>query len=228
VSGAVGTVGAVGLAALALVLTVGALLRGAAARRLAALEQAQTVEVLRALAAELRAGSPSAQALAGVAADLAGPAPVVDAARHRVVRQPSVVACLTAAAAAPDDATAAVALAAGPAPLRTLAACWATSAATGAPLARLLGGQAEVAARERTAAREVEAALAGPRTTALLLAGLPVLGLGLAAASGADPVAVLVGTGPGRLCLAGGVLLDATGLWWVERWARPPARDGPS
>ena len=69
------------------------------------------------------------------------------------------------------------------------------------------------------------AQLAGPRATAVLLALLPVFGLAMGNALGADPLAVLVGTPVGRGCLVLGLLLEVAGLLWtarITRRAEPP------
>ena len=54
------------------------------------------------------------------------------------------------------------------------------------------------------AAADREAALAGPRATAMVLSWLPLGGVGLGLLLGADPVGTLVGTVPGRTCLVTG------------------------
>ena len=51
----------------------------------------------------------------------------------------------------------------------------------------------------------------------MLLAGLPVLGIGLGAGMGADPLRVLIGTVPGQLALLTGVGLEALGVLWTSR-----------
>jgi tight adherence protein B len=53
-----------------------------------------------------------------------------------------------------------------------------------------------------------------------LLAGLPALGLLLAASTGARPLGFLLHSPPGRLCLLTGLTLDCAGLLWIERLAR--------
>lgn len=90
----------------------------------------------------------------------------------------------------------------------------------GAPMAELLHrcAQGLVEAGEAEAARRV--ALAGPRATARLLSWLPLAGLGLGWAWGAEPFAVLLGGGWGGLCLVAGVLLMAGGRVWVNRLVR--------
>ncbi len=61
----------------------------------------------------------------------------------------------------------------------------------------------------------VATALAGARSSAALLAVLPVLGLVLGTAMQADPVTVLLATPAGTRCLVG-VGLDAAGLLWTH------------
>ncbi len=85
----------------------------------------------------------------------------------------------------------------------------------GAPLTGALAGvHAELAAEQR-AARAVRTALAGPRSSALLLAGLPLIGLAMGSAMGAAPQRVLLHTGAGRVALVVGTALDLAGLGWT-------------
>ena len=99
-------------------------------------------------------------------------------------------------------------------------AAWQVAELTGAPLTEVLGRvRADVAARRDTA-RQVRAAVAGPASSAVLLALLPVLGAGLGAAMGADPLGVLLGTSAGRLLLCLGAMLDAVGVMWTQRMIR--------
>ncbi|MFI0449125.1 type II secretion system F family protein [Actinomadura sp. 6N118] len=104
--------------------------------------------------------------------------------------------------------------------LRLLAACWRIGAERGGTLAAVLDGLASALRDEEAQRQDVAAQLAGPRATARLLAGLPLLGLGMAAALGANPLAFLFGTIPGACCLTVGVGLDITGLWWTQRLAK--------
>ncbi|MEO7261428.1 MAG: type II secretion system F family protein [Jatrophihabitantaceae bacterium] len=91
---------------------------------------------------------------------------------------------------------------------------------SGASLARSLAGvQADLTADQRTY-RAVRTALAGPRSSALLLSGLPLVGLAMGAAMGAHPQRVLTHTGIGRLVLAVGVVLDLAGLAWTLALSR--------
>ncbi|MFC9971782.1 type II secretion system F family protein [Spirillospora sp. NPDC127200] len=104
--------------------------------------------------------------------------------------------------------------------LRLLGACWRVGAEQGGTLSAVLDGLASALRDEETQRQEIAAQLAAPRVTARMLALLPLLGLGMAAALGASPLAFLLGTLPGAGCLAGGVALDLVGLWWTRRLAR--------
>lgn len=101
---------------------------------------------------------------------------------------------------------------------------------TGAPLADVLeacaAGLAEAA--QADAARRI--ALAGPASTARLLGWLPVAGLGLGAALGADPLAVLLDGGSGTAAGLAGIALLVLGRQWtavlVARARREPSGTG--
>lgn len=94
---------------------------------------------------------------------------------------------------------------------------------SGAPLGRLLGGvRADLDADQRTH-RAVRTALAGPRSSALLLAGLPVVGVAMGSAMGAHPERVLLHTTAGLAALSVGVMLDLAGLAWTLALSRRAA-----
>ena len=98
--------------------------------------------------------------------------------------------------------------------------------ASGAPPAVVLDRLAGVLADEAEIAGQRRAAMAGPRATARLLAWLPVFGVVLGAAVGADPVGVLLdGRGGTTLLLAAG-LLTWTGRHWSRRLLDGAARAG--
>lgn len=101
--------------------------------------------------------------------------------------------------------------------LIVIAQAWQLAAALGIPLAGVLARVDDDVQARRDQNRVVAAALAGPRSSATLLAGLPVLGIVLGLAMGAHPLHVLLDTGGGRLLLAGGVVLDAAGILWTAR-----------
>jgi tight adherence protein B len=91
---------------------------------------------------------------------------------------------------------------------------------TGAPLADVLD---RIEADARSAGRAGSAAAAqaaGSRATAWLLAGLPVGGIALGYAIGADPLAVLLRTPIGAACALGAVVLQLGGLGWAGRLIR--------
>ncbi len=67
--------------------------------------------------------------------------------------------------------------------------------------------------------RQVEVALGTSRSTARLLAGLPVLGILLGSGLDAHPLEVLIATPVGAWCLCVGTALAAAGVLWVERLA---------
>ncbi|GAC58190.1 hypothetical protein GOHSU_32_00070 [Gordonia hirsuta DSM 44140 = NBRC 16056] len=100
--------------------------------------------------------------------------------------------------------------------LRRLSQAWAISSRHGLPMAALLDAlRSDLVQRKEFAAR-TEAGLAGPRATAMVLAGLPLLGLGLGQLMGAAPLRVLVGTPIGSVLLVVGVGLAAAGLLWAD------------
>ncbi|MFB4300449.1 type II secretion system F family protein [Actinomadura sp. NTSP31] len=103
--------------------------------------------------------------------------------------------------------------------LRLLAACWRIGSERGGTLATVLDGLAGALRDEEAQRQDVAVQLAGPRATARLLAALPLLGTGMAAALGAHPLAFLFGSLPGLACLTTGVALNATGLYWTHRLA---------
>jgi len=103
--------------------------------------------------------------------------------------------------------------------LDRLANAWGLADRHGVPLADLIDAvRVDLEHRTRFAA-EVDARLAGPRATAAVLAGLPVLGLALGQAIGAGPVAVLAGTTAGQVLLVVGTGLACAGVLWSARIA---------
>lgn len=73
---------------------------------------------------------------------------------------------------------------------------------------------------DRRRREELRAQLAGAWSTVVVLALLPVAGLGLGAALGADPLRVLLHSPGGLACLAAGGLLETVGLIWARRIVR--------
>lgn len=91
------------------------------------------------------------------------------------------------------------------------------SSRTGCSLAAVVAAvEDDLRARHRQRL-ELRTATAAPRASALLLAGLPVLGLAMGSGVGADPWAVLTTTGTGQVLLVAGVALELAGVAWSRR-----------
>ena len=104
-----------------------------------------------------------------------------------------------------------------PAHWERLAVCWQLAQTHGLAIATLMQtAQRDIVERERFSAR-VAAAMAGARTTAAVLAALPVLGVGLGQLIGADPAGFLLSGGAGGWLLVIGVGLACVGLLWSDR-----------
>ncbi|MFJ8592507.1 type II secretion system F family protein [Streptomyces sp. NPDC093598] len=162
-----------------------------------------------ALAGEVRAGRQPGEALLRAARDCGG---LADA-------QATVLAAARFGGDVPD-ALATAARQPGAEGLRGLAACWRVAVDQGAGLAAGLDRLAAALRAERDQRSDLRAQLAGARATAVMLAGLPALGLAIGTALGADPLHVLLHTGAGLGCLAAGGVLEGLGLWWVRRIVR--------
>src|SRR5262249_10786015 len=88
-----------------------------------------------------------------------------------------------------------------------LALFWRLAQAHGLAIATLMrAAQRDIVEREQFSDR-VAAGMAGARATAAVLAGLPVLGVGLGQLIGADPLGFLLSGGAGGWLLAVGVTL---------------------
>ncbi|MBF9127494.1 hypothetical protein I0C86_00565, partial [Plantactinospora sp. S1510] len=88
---------------------------------------------------------------------------------------------------------------------------------TGAPLADLIQRiEADARAMDRGLAA-AEAAEAGARATAWLLAGLPLGGIALGYGIGVDPLRILLYTPLGAACALGAIALQLAGLAWSNR-----------
>jgi tight adherence protein B len=103
---------------------------------------------------------------------------------------------------------------------RRLDAACEVSERLGAPLADLLDRvEADLRATER-ARTSVAAQTSGARASTLLLALLPVAGVGLGYTMGADPLRVLLHTPVGAVCLVTAMGLQCAGLVWTARLCR--------
>ncbi|MFJ4922404.1 type II secretion system F family protein [Streptomyces sp. NPDC088725] len=101
-----------------------------------------------------------------------------------------------------------------------VAACWRVAVDGGAGLAAGLDRLDRALRAERDRREGLRAQLAGAWSTVVVLALLPLLGLLMGWAMGAEPLRVLLHTPAGLVCLAVGLLLEGTGLWWAERIVR--------
>jgi len=191
-----------GLTAVGVAWAVSTLVAKRRRRRSRLSRRAHVVSMCDALVAELQSGQPPAAAMETVALEWPELAVARDAARLGG----DVPAALRALSRQP-----------GAEPLGRVAAGWQVAMRSGAGLAEVLDRLSTVLRADDQVRREVEANLASPRATAVMLAVLPVFGLGLGTAIGADPARVLLGTLLGAWCLAIGCLLAALGLFWVER-----------
>jgi tight adherence protein B len=173
-------------------------------RRLAAVRRTQVIEACGVLAADLRAGRTPQEALEG-AASMCGELQVASAAARL---GGDVAGALELAAESP-----------GAAGLRALSAAWQVAERSGAAFATIVERLADSLRADESIRRQISAGLSGTRSTARLLAGLPLFGTALGYGIGADPVAYLTGSFLGWCCLFAGLALAALGLLWVERLA---------
>jgi tight adherence protein B len=181
-------------------------------RRLRPAAPAPIAELLSALAAELAAGQPTVLALESAALGLEPP-PCPHA----------VAACRTGADVA--SALRADARAPGCQALRGLAACWEVSERSGAGLTVAVSQLADSLRAGTDAEAQLAGEVAAVRTSARLLAGLPLLGLLIGQWIGANPLAWLTGSWVGRAVLLTGVALQLLGMAWLHHMVAA-TRDG--
>lgn len=195
--------------AVALVLWSSRRTRHARAHRTAARRRREVVELCTVLRTELVAGRSSAAALAEAVATCPDVADIAVSSSYG--GEP--VAALRRAAEQP-----------GREGLRALAACWQVAASSGTGLVPAVTRVEHALRTDLRDRAELDAELGGVRTTAALLAGLPVLAIGLGGLAGGDPLRVLLHTPSGACCLLGGVLLELAGVTWVDRIATHATR----
>ncbi|MFG2293502.1 type II secretion system F family protein [Streptomyces sp. NPDC048603] len=193
-------------------LAVPVLRRRLRARRLARERDGRAAAVLDLCAAvvgELRAGAQPGRALGA-------------AIRRTVVPGAEESAVLAAAAFGGDVAGALREAAGEPGAegLAGMAACWRVSVDGGAGLAAGLERLEGALRAERDRAESLRAQLAGARSTTVVLALLPLVGLLIGTGLGADPLRVLLHSPVGAGCLVVGGVLEALGLLWCRRIVR--------
>ena len=183
----------------------------ARARAAEAAQCSAVVELCAALRSELQAGRQPAAAFAeavwcrpelrDLAEAVSAPAPAPDPDSDR-----SAPDLLAEAARAP-----------GREGLALLAACWRAAERHGVPLTGAVCGIEDGLRADLLRRQNLVAELAGVRTTTALLGVLPVFGLALGSALGADPLHTLLSRPVGELCLLAGCLLEVAGLHWTDR-----------
>jgi tight adherence protein B len=175
---------------------------GPASRRRRAAERLRVIQALGALSAELEVGQSPPAALVRV-----GGEPSVWPSAQGAVRLGGDVADALAVDAVRDPV------------LAHLSACWRVGAESGTGLAAAVARLAATARSAEDVRVDLEGQLAGPRATARLLAVLPAVGVAFGMMLGSDPLAWLLTSTPGRLCLLSGLVLTAVGTWWTGRIA---------
>ncbi|MEU9121303.1 type II secretion system F family protein [Streptomyces sp. NPDC048506] len=165
---------------------------------------AEVIGLCAAVAGELRAGRQPDQALLATGAPGLGTA------------SPALLAAARYGGDVPQALRAAARLP-GAEGLTGVAACWQVAVEGGAGLAAGLERIAAGLRAGRDQRDDLRAQLAGPRATALMLALLPVGGLLMGGALGADPLRVLLHTPAGWACLVAGGLLEWAGVAWTAR-----------
>lgn len=172
-------------------------LRGESA--LARSRREDTIAAIGALAAELRAGTTPAQALA-----ISGGSPPLWPHTH-------------AAAMHHGDIPTALVMDSRETPeLTALNACWRVGSHSGSGLATSVSRLAHSLREAQETRFQLEAELAGPRATARMLALLPVVGIALGYLMGAQPLTWLISHPLGWVSLVAGISLTALGVWWTS------------
>lgn len=193
------------VASLAMVLAV-AVRKVWEGRRQAAREQAatDTASLLGAMAADLEAGATTHEAIAHAATEVAEPLQGVCAiAAHRSAAGMSPAGAFLEAPAVYTE-------------LRSAARLWLIAETKGIALSNLLVHVQERIDAHLRHARATDAALQGPKATAVILALLPLGGIAMGSGMGANPIPFLTTTALGQVLLVVGTALACAGFLWVD------------
>ena len=175
-------------------------------RHAARKRRGEVVELCQALAAELEAGAPPRVALVAAAEGLATFDQLATVAESTYG---DVSTVLTSLARAP-----------GCEGLARVAACWRLCERSGVGLSVAVGRRADALRDDEQVRRETAAQVAGPRATGVMLALLPLFGLGMGSALGAAPLRLLFHTPAGLLLVGSAAVLEVLGLVWMSRITR--------
>ena len=196
-------------AGVAVLAVAGSALRRRRDRQLRTRRQDATVEIVFALAAELRAGRTPAEALSS-AADAGD-----------VLRHPLVAAAVAVRAGSPAaEPLGEIARLPGCEVLAAVAAVWQVTERAGGAVADVLDRIGSTLDTDIADRRAFDAALAGPRASMTMLAALPGLGLLMGQSAGAHPVHLLLHRPLGWGLLAGAGALELAGVAWARRLVR--------
>lgn len=105
----------------------------------------------------------------------------------------------------------------GAAGLAALAACWEVAEHSGAGLSAAVARLADGLRASESARAQLTSEVAAVRSSARILAALPIFGLVTGQWIGAHPLAWLLGGWWGRLVLVLGAVLQIAGLMWLRR-----------
>ena len=177
-------------------------------RRLDRARNTEAVTLCAALAAELRAGLPPGAALVSAASELPTLGPRLSRSAVAVGRGASLA-----------DELALVARTEPCPRLTAVAAVCAAGEATGSGIADVLDRVGRGFAVDDEAMAELAALAAGPRATAIVLAGLPAVAVALGTALGLAPTRILFHTVLGGALVLVALALELAGLAWVRRIA---------
>jgi tight adherence protein B len=164
-------------------------------------------EALRSLVASLRTGAHPARAAESAAEDAHPQAAAAMRAVATAARLDGDVSAALATARSPALATA----------LGRVSTAWRLAQRHGLPLADVLDAVRSDLEQRARFTRQVLARMTGPRSSALALSLLPVLGIALGEVMGAYPLRQLTSTGLGQVLLVLGVTLMCAGVTWSAR-----------